>query len=134
MFTLESPIVIGDEFKDMVAREFRRVAYTGTMKYSLQIVRPAHEVALGIWLARLEVKGEVGNGKRKIGERGAGNGEREERALTQEQKNRLAQLDALLAEELSSPRTSTTQSEKKYWVETYPNTASFLFYLTLSPL
>ena len=72
VFTLESPIVIGDEFKDMVAREFRRVAYTGTMKYSLQIVRPAHEIALGIWLARLDVKGDVGNVK--SGEGGAGNG------------------------------------------------------------
>lgn len=38
----------------MVAREFRRVAYTGTMGWRQQIVRPAHEVALGIWLARLQ--------------------------------------------------------------------------------
>ncbi len=53
-FTLEAPIVIGDEFKAMVAREFRRVAYTGTMGWRQQIVRPAHEVALGIWLARLQ--------------------------------------------------------------------------------
>lgn len=52
-FTLEAPIVIGDEFKAMVAREFRRVAYTGTMGWRQQLVRPAHEVALGIWLARL---------------------------------------------------------------------------------
>ena len=74
VFTLESPIIIGDEFKDMVAREFRCVAYTGTMKYSLQIVRPAHEVALGIWLARLEVKGEVGRGRLGNGELGTGNG------------------------------------------------------------
>ena len=54
IFTLEAPIVIGDEFKAMVAREFRRVAYTGTMGWRQQIVRPAHEVALGIWLARLQ--------------------------------------------------------------------------------
>ena len=53
-FTLEAPIVIGDEFKAMVAREFRRVAYTGTMGWRQQLVRPAHEVALGIWLARLK--------------------------------------------------------------------------------
>ncbi len=53
-FTLEAPIAIGDEFKEMVAREFRRVAYTGTMGWRQQIVRPAHEVALGIWLARLQ--------------------------------------------------------------------------------
>lgn len=53
-FTLEAPIVIGEEFKDMVAREFRRVAYTGTMGWRQQLVRPAHEVALGIWLARLQ--------------------------------------------------------------------------------
>ena len=54
-FTLESPIAIGEEFAPMVAREFRRIAYTGTMSTSRQIVRPAHEVALGIWLARLKV-------------------------------------------------------------------------------
>ena len=53
VFTLEKPIRIGEEFKAMVEREFGRVAYTGTMKYQLQLVRPAHEVALGIWLARL---------------------------------------------------------------------------------
>ena len=53
-FTLEAPIVIGEEFRDMVAREFRRVVYTGTMGWRKQIVRPAHEVALGIWLARLQ--------------------------------------------------------------------------------
>ena len=45
--------MIGEEFKAMVAREFRRVAYTGTMGWRQQLVRPAHEVALGIWLARL---------------------------------------------------------------------------------
>jgi tetrahydromethanopterin S-methyltransferase subunit F len=52
-FTLEAPIVIGKEFKDMVSREFRRVVYTGTMGWRQQLVRPSHEVALGIWLARL---------------------------------------------------------------------------------
>ena len=52
-FSLEAPIVIGDDYKAMVAREFRRIAYTGTMGWRQQIVRPAHEVALGIWLARL---------------------------------------------------------------------------------
>ena len=52
-FTLEAPIVIGKKFKAMVAREFRRVVYTGTMGWRQQLVRPSHEVALGIWLARL---------------------------------------------------------------------------------
>ena len=52
-FTLEAPIVIGRKFKAMVAREFRRVVYTGTMGWRQQLVRPSHEVALGIWLARL---------------------------------------------------------------------------------
>ena len=46
--------MIGEEFKAMVAREFRRVAYTGTMGWRQQLVRPAHEVSLGIWLARLK--------------------------------------------------------------------------------
>jgi hypothetical protein len=36
-----------------VAREFRRVVYTGTMDARRQLVRPAHEVAIGIWLATL---------------------------------------------------------------------------------
>ena len=52
-FTLEAPIVIGEDFKAMVSREFRRIVYTGTMGWRQQIVRPAREVALGIWLATL---------------------------------------------------------------------------------
>ena len=64
-FTLEAPIVIGEEYKTMVAREFRRVAYTGTMGWRQQLVRPAHEVALGIWLARLNVKCKMQNTQRK---------------------------------------------------------------------
>ena len=59
-FTLEAPIVIGEEFKDMVSREFRRVVYTGTMGWRKQLVRPSHEVALGIWLARLSVSTGAG--------------------------------------------------------------------------
>ena len=59
-FTLEAPIVIGKEFKDMVSREFRRVVYTGTMGWRKQLVRPSHEVALGIWLARLSVSTGAG--------------------------------------------------------------------------
>ncbi|MBQ3807258.1 MAG: hypothetical protein II840_04810, partial [Kiritimatiellae bacterium] len=59
-FTLEAPIVIGKEFKDMVSREFRRVVYTGTMGWRKQLVRPSHEVALGIWLARLNVSTGAG--------------------------------------------------------------------------
>ena len=100
-FTLEAPIVIGDEFKTMVAREFRRVAYTGTMGWRQQIIRPAHEVALGIWLARLQPDPSL-----------------PERAQTRQnapvcppaaktapsptpvQRKRLAALDALLAERL----------------------------------
>ena len=52
-FTFEAPIVIGEDFKAMVSREFRRIVYTGTMGWRQQIVRPAREVALGIWLATL---------------------------------------------------------------------------------
>jgi hypothetical protein len=59
-FTLEAPIVIGRKFKAMVAREFRRVVYTGTMGWRKQLVRPSHEVALGIWLARLSVSTGAG--------------------------------------------------------------------------
>ena len=46
-------ILIGEDFKAMVSREFRRIVYTGTMGWRQQIVRPAREVALGIWLATL---------------------------------------------------------------------------------
>ena len=53
-FTLEAPIAIGEDFKAMVAREFRRIAYTGTMGWRRQLDRPVREVALGIWIARLE--------------------------------------------------------------------------------
>ena len=100
-FTLESPIVIGEEFAEMVAREFRRIAYTGTMGWRRQIVRPGREVALGIWLARLkpeavrETSPQTRNKapvrppvKPKVAQ------------PTPEQARRLAQLDALLAEEL----------------------------------
>ena len=31
----------------------RRIAYTGTMGWRQKLNRPAHEVAVGIWLARL---------------------------------------------------------------------------------
>ena len=37
-----------------VAREFRRIAYTGTMSSRQKLNRPAHEVAVGIWLAGLD--------------------------------------------------------------------------------
>ena len=52
-FKLESPIKVTDAFKEAVAREFRRIAYTGTMGWKQKLNRPAHEVAVGIWLARL---------------------------------------------------------------------------------
>ena len=37
-----------------VAREFRRIAYTGTMSSRQKLNRSAHEVAVGIWLAGLD--------------------------------------------------------------------------------
>ena len=43
--------VVTDDFKDAVAREFKRIAYTGTMGWRKKLNRPAHEVAIGIWLA-----------------------------------------------------------------------------------
>ena len=52
-FKLESPIKVTDDFKEAVAREFRRIAYTGTMGWKQKLNRPAHEVAVGIWLSRL---------------------------------------------------------------------------------
>ena len=112
-FTLEAPIRIGEEFAAMVAREFRRVAYTGTMKYQLQIVRPAHEVAVGIWLARLKAEGEIGtqsaSPNAKLGETCVATTPRKRGYATttfrpvvpsEEQKKRLKTLDALLAEGL----------------------------------
>ena len=56
-FKLESPIKVTDDFKEAVAREFRRIAYTGTMGWRQKLNRPAHEVAVGIWLARLGERG-----------------------------------------------------------------------------
>ena len=50
---LDEPLKVTDEFLGAVKREFRRIVYTGTMGGRQQIVRPAHEVAVGIWLARL---------------------------------------------------------------------------------
>ena len=52
-FKLERPLKVTPELAPAVAREFRRVVYTGTMDARRQLVRPAHEVAIGIWLARL---------------------------------------------------------------------------------
>lgn len=52
-FKLDSPIKVTDDFKDAVAREFKRIAYTGTMGWRKKLKRPAHEVAVGIWLAGL---------------------------------------------------------------------------------
>ena len=46
-------VKVGEAFKEAVAREFRRIAYTGTMGWKKKLNRPAHEVALGIWLSRL---------------------------------------------------------------------------------
>lgn len=36
-----------------IERAFRRVLYTGTMSWRRQLIRPAHEVAVGIWMASL---------------------------------------------------------------------------------
>lgn len=52
-FKLEESIRVGESFKAAVAREFRRIAYTGTMGWKQKLNRPAHEVAIGIWLAGL---------------------------------------------------------------------------------
>ena len=52
-FRLERPIRVTPEFGPAVAAEFRRIVRTGTMSASRQLVRPAHEVAVGIWLATL---------------------------------------------------------------------------------
>ena len=52
-FKLDAPIKVTDDFKEAVAREFRRIAYTGTMGWRQKLNRPAHEVAVGIWLACL---------------------------------------------------------------------------------
>ncbi len=100
-FTLESPIVIGDEFKAMVAREFRRVAYTGTMGWRQQIVRPAHEVALGIWLARLQPDPSLAERAQTRNQAPVAAPKPQPAPLpTPEQAKRLATLDALLAEGL----------------------------------
>lgn len=100
-FTLESPIVIGEEFKAMVAREFRRVAYTGTMGWRQQIVRPAHEVALGIWLARLAPDPSLPErAQTRQNAPVAAPAAKSEPSPTSAQKKRLDALDALLAESL----------------------------------
>ena len=52
-FKLDEPIKVGEGFRDSVAREFKRIAYTGTMGWRQKLNRPAHEVAVGIWLAGL---------------------------------------------------------------------------------
>ena len=52
-FKLAEPIRVGESFKEAVAREFRRIAYTGTMGWKQKLNRPAHEVSVGIWLAGL---------------------------------------------------------------------------------
>ena len=52
-FKIERPVKVTPELAPAVAREFRRVVYTGTMDARRQLVRPAHEVAIGIWLATL---------------------------------------------------------------------------------
>ena len=52
-FKLERPLKVTPELAPAVAREFRRVVYTCTMDARRQLIRPAHEVAVGIWLAGL---------------------------------------------------------------------------------
>ena len=100
-FTLEAPIVIGEEFKAMVAREFRRVAYTETMGWRQQIVRPAHEVALGIWLARLTPDPSLPErAQTRQNAPVAAPAAKPAPSPTPAQRKRLAALDALLAESL----------------------------------
>ncbi len=50
IFTSQSPVPIP---QSLLQREFGRIVITGTMSWRRQMVRPAHEVALGIWLAGL---------------------------------------------------------------------------------
>ena len=52
-FKLERPVKVTPDLAPAVAREFRRVVYTGTMDARRQLIRPAHEVAIGIWLTTL---------------------------------------------------------------------------------
>ena len=52
-FRLERPLRVTPEFAPAVAQEFRRIVRTGTMSASRQLVRPAHETAIGLWLAGL---------------------------------------------------------------------------------
>ena len=49
----DEPITVTDDFWEAVSREFRSIAYTGTMGWRQKLSRPAHEVAVGIWLARI---------------------------------------------------------------------------------
>ena len=43
-------VKVGPADRALVSREFRRVVFTGTMRWQQQLNRPAHEVALGLWL------------------------------------------------------------------------------------
>ncbi len=43
-----------EDWKRIVAREFRRIVFSGSMSYEQQLRRPAHEVAVGLWLSTLE--------------------------------------------------------------------------------
>ena len=88
----------------LIERELRRVICSGTMGWHRQLIRPAHEVAVGIWMVGLDPasverpqtrqKAPVSAPKPKPAP-----------SPTPEQKARLATLDALLAEGL------VTQSE-----------------------
>ena len=40
-------------WEEVIKREFGRIVITGTMTWQRQMCRPAHEVAVGIWLAQL---------------------------------------------------------------------------------
>ena len=59
---LDKPLKVTNVFLGAVKREFGRIVYTGTMGGRQQIVRPAHEVAVGIWLSSLF--GDKGNGRK----------------------------------------------------------------------
>ena len=111
-FKLEKPIRVGEDFKEAVAREFRRIAYTGTMGWRKKLNRPAHEVAVGIWLAGLK-PGDFGtqsaSPNAKLGETCVATTPRKRGYATttfrpvvpsEGQKKRLKTLDALLAEGL----------------------------------
>ncbi len=48
------PTADGSDSPDALRDAFRRVICSGTMGWHRQLIRPAHEVAVGIWMAGLD--------------------------------------------------------------------------------